>query len=399
VQGQPWHGQLRAYLRFRLGEAEYLIAERTYDAALFAKAADTWYSARELPQPPARVATPDTLGISVTAMLAPMHTEPWAAAAMALDDRARITEPEASQERALAIRREGVEVLLGRLRTRTLLDSIPPEPERRAELAGWLQGMGASLGRLGFDRGDTAMVRLGVRHLQRAAALVGPWTSVAAAGSILHDLGMAQLRNAVLADDGPSLDSALVRLDQAHELRAELPGYTSFVQSGFALARARRLVAWRSDDPREQRRQLGFALLLLESPPSTEVSLGPLDGALLALGRAEVLVDLGCVEREVARFDEAVQALDEVEAAFPRERAPVLATAVDLQRIRIAGQRHATTHSPAEQERWRQVMDRYNLTRGGRTPRRDGLVNESGRRLASGSPRPFDLRYPIPYPF
>jgi len=400
VEGRPWHDQLRAYLRFRRGEAEYLVAERTYDATLYAQAADTWYSARELPQPPARVPLPDTFGIAAARALAPMGTEPWAAAAMALEDRARVCEPVVSLERALAIRREGAAVFLAPLGARSLLDApAPANPEVRRVLAGWRQGMGASLSRLGFELGDSAMVDEGIRHLERAAAMIEPWHDGSATASIVHDLGTACLQRAALVGDGASLDTALVRLGQARDLRGELPGYTSFVHSSLALARARRLVAWRSSDPVEQRVHLAFALELLETPPSDEVSLGAPDRSLLALGRAEVLVDLACVEQDESLLAQAAKALEEVEEVFPRGRAPVLAAAADVQRIRIAGQLHAVTHSHAEMGRARQVADRYYVTPAGRSPRTDALVGAARGMLGSGAPNRFDLRYPIPYPY
>ena len=400
LEGQPWHDQLRAHLRFRAGEAEYLIAERTYDTRLYAQAADTWYSARETPQPPRRVPVPDTLGLSAPGSILPMHTEPWAAAAMALDDLARLSDPEQSHERALGIRREGAALFLAGLGADSLLDAPAPEAlESRQALAGWLQGTGASLAQLGIDRSDAAPVVESVPYLRRAVSLLEVWDSGSAYASVVHDLGTACLYAALLTNDGPLLDSALVRLASARALRAELSGYTSVVQSSRELARARRLAAWRSARPAEQRRQLALALGALGGPDSAEVELGPPDRAVLALGRAEVLVDLACVERRADRLSQAARALDEVESGIPRELAPVIAAQADLQRVRIAGQLHALTGSQAQANKARQVIERIYLGRRGQSPRLRALVGYCGASFGSGPPRRYDLRYPLPQPF
>ena len=267
VERRSWHDEVRAYMRFRLGEAEYLIAERTYDANLYERAAETWYSARELPQPARRVPLPDTLGIAAAQALSPMRTEPWSAAAMALDDLARLRDPEVAHERALAIRRRGRPRLSSRCLAGLAAARVAAAVIRRAfALASWLQGLGASQARPRV-RPERQLVGAGPasRTCAGRSRLVEAWNAGPGFASAEHDLGTAFLQEALLERDPAMLDSALVRLADARQLRADLPGYTSVVYSSRELARALRLAAWRTTDPARQGRQLALALAALET--------------------------------------------------------------------------------------------------------------------------------------
>jgi predicted Ser/Thr protein kinase len=400
VRGQPWHDELRAFLRFRLGEAQYLIAERTYDADLYRAAADTWYSARELPQPPKRVAIPDSSGLTANAVLSVMGTEPWGAAAMALDDMGRIADPEAAHERALRIRREGERVFLGTSGYRSLLEAPSPMPGRdRGATSGWLQGLGASLSDAGFDRGDPAPVLEALTYLRRGASIHDPWDRSSAFASLQHDLGLACLRGALLAGPDSLLDSAFVHLEFARSLRAEIPGYTSVVQSSCELARAHRLAARRSRSAAEQVRHLEAGLGALEPPANGDVTIGDADRALLMLERAAVRIDLWCVRRGGSDLRVATAELDSVSRIFSRDRAPVLAVQADLQRVRIEAQLLAVEGSTVHSERARQILDRVNMTPRGKNSRAGNLAAGCSRSLNGMPPRAYDLTYPMTEPF
>jgi len=399
VANQPWYAQVRSYLRFRLGEAQYLLAERTYDAGLYAQAAATWYTARELPPDAPRLARPDTLGIAANASLTALGGSPWGAAAMAFDDLARLADPLDSHRRALAIRREAI----ARFVPGASPDSLPPPPAMRdlqfaRERAGWLQGFGASRSNVGFMRGDTAEVRAGVRWLRQAAAVPWVWSDGSGYASILHDLGTAFLRLSALTGDPAPLDSAFARLQAARAIRAELPGYTSVVFSNREFARAHRLAAWRTGKPAQARAHLlaAYAALTGATP---DVERGAGDAGMLAVGEAEVLVDLACVERDTSRLVLAARELDRAERALPRERAPVLAVQADLQRVRIEGQWLAITGSTVHRERARQLLDRLGMNARGLTPRDRVLAGGAARAFDADVPRRFALGYPISIPF
>ncbi|MCC6349699.1 MAG: serine/threonine protein kinase [Candidatus Eisenbacteria bacterium] len=400
VARQPWCGQVRGLVQFRLGEAEYLIAERTYDADLYERAAASWSSAGTTLRTVRIAAQPDTLGIVAGQALTPLGTETWKSAAMALDDLARLRDPETAHARALEIRRQGLREFRPGAPPDTLLrQPTPGTSDERSALAGWLQGVGAGLARLGYDRSDSSAALQGLLRLRRAISLVESWLDGAAFASLEHDLGSAYLGSALLTHDHALLDSALVRLADARRLRADLPGYTSVIYSSRELARAHRLAAWWTADPGRQVRHLELALTALEAPGGGDVVLAAQDLALLSIGRAEVLVDLACVERNPARLDQAARALDESDRALTRERAPVIATQEDFQRLRISAQRFAIGGLQGQAIRTRQVLDRLHRNTHGLSPRTRWLATRCSQRLDSGPPRRFDLRYPMAVPF
>lgn len=401
LRGQPYHTELRTQLLFRLGEARYLIAERTYDVAGFEAAARIWLSGREQPQPPPRFPTPDTIGISVHEVLHARGTEPWAAAAMALDDLARLDRAVESHRRALEIRREGSR-LFARANGADSLEQIldPADHDTRNALAGWLQGVGTSQLLDGAARSDLAVAEEGLGLLRRAVRLSDRELDSSAPASRLHDLGQAYLWCALLGSSSAALDSAILRLREANEIRKVLPGYTSVVQSSCELARAFRLRAFRTTSVSAQRALLLEALAELQLQPNAEVRLGPLDQAMLGLYAAEVLVDLGCVERDSSRFREALEGLDRAAQLFPAARAPNLAGQAMIQRLRIEAQQHALTGSNAYLVRANQIISQGNLVQGD-----DGLIRwgrlATEARNAMEGPRcaPYVLTYPIHDPF
>ncbi len=401
LRWQPYHGEVQQHLRFRLGEARYLIAERTYDAAGYEAAAELWLSARELPQPPPRFPTPDTIGISINDVLSPMKTQPWAAAAMALDDLARLDRSDGALARALAIRREGAAVFARGLGATSLLEVREPlQAAERSALAGWLQGLGSSIVMEGASRSDAVAVREGLGYVRRATLTADTQTESSALASRLHDLGAAFLIAGFFEQADSLLDSATVRLRTAREIRMELPGYTSFVQSSRELARALRLRAWRSHDPRVQRSLLLEALSQLSLPPQSEVNLNALDEAFVGLSAGEVLVDLGCVERDSSRFTEALVRLDRASRLLPPSKATTLASRASLQRVRIEGQRYAITGSRAHLVRANQLIDQGSVIQRQSSPQRwMMLVSEAKQAFLQQRARPYALDYPVATPF
>lgn len=138
---------------------------------------------------------------------------------------------------------------------------------------------------------------------------------------------------------------------------------------------------------------------MLDLRSGAEVTLGKPDLALLALARAEVFVDLACVERDTARFTLAERELANAERGLSREQAPALAVEADLQRLRIEAQRLALTGSPLHRERLRQLQDRINMNEAGRHDRFLRLRNLATTDLESRPARPWALDYPVPLPF
>ncbi|MEO5987450.1 MAG: hypothetical protein ABIU54_11695, partial [Candidatus Eisenbacteria bacterium] len=398
---QPYHDEVRAHLRFRLGEARYLIAERTYDSAEYEAAAETWLGARELPQPPRRVPIPDTLGISTHGVILPMGTQPWAAAAMALDDRARLDQSDRSLARALQIRREGAQLFANSVGAKSLLEvPLPASMGIRNMYGSWLQGVGTSLVMDGANRSDARAVREGLGYVRSSALLFDSELESSAQAARVHDLGIAFMWAGLFEQADSLVDSAAVRLRYARKLRMEIPGYTSFVYSSRALARTLRLKAWRSRDRATKHGLFVDALAQLSLPPESEVRLGPLDVALLAMAAAEVLVDLGCVERDSSRFTQAMVQLDRASQLLPPRQAPSLNTWATLQRLRIEGQRFAITGSSVHLVRSMQAIDQGNWIQGEFiSPRWTHLVSAAADALKRQSARAFALDYPVPTPF
>ncbi len=401
LRWQPYHDEVRTHLRFRLGEARYLIAERTYDAAEYEAAAETWLSARELAPVPRRVPIPDTLGISTPEVLASMGTHPWAAAAMALDDMARLDPSDHALSRALEIRREGAQAFATTLGAKSLLElPLPVSMDIRNKYAGWLQGLGASMVMEGANRSDARAVREGLGLVRRSALLFDSEMESSALASRVHDLGAAFMWTGLFEHADSLVDSATVRLRYARELRAGLPGYTSFVYSSRALARALRLQAWRARDRGTQRRLLLDALAQLSPPPGSEVRLGPMDEALIEVAAGEVLVDLGCVERDSSRFSQALEQLDRARRLLPPRKSPSLNLRALLQRLRIEGQRFAITGSGVHQVRSIQLIDQGNLLQQEAVSQR-WIVLVSGAKTSFKlqSARAYALDYPVAAPF
>ena len=398
-RSQPWYPQARAHVTFRLGEALYLIAERTYDAELYRAAAETWYSSRETTRPPVRVAMPDTLGYAAHGSILPTGTEAWGAAGMAWDDLARIAHTEEAHQRAARVREEGVRVFLAPFGASSLLTMrLPERRDERTAMAGWLQGMGASYSNRGFDAGDTVEVREGLAYLRRAAAIREIRGEGSMYASVLHDLGAAFLRTARLTGADSLLDSAFVRLGAARDLRVELPGYTSVVHSSRELAQAHRLAAWWAADSATRERHLRMALRLLQ-PPTGEAELGKADLAVLAIGRSEVLTDLACVRRDTVQIRLAEREIREVWRNLSREQVPRLAIEADLQRIRQCALRFAVTGSQAHMTRIRQILERVSMHADASTARERSLLAVAAGTVGEVEPRKFDLRYPVPEPF
>ena len=401
LRWQPYHDEVQQHLRFRLGEARYLIAERTYDAEGYEAAAQIWLSARELPQPPRRFPTPDTIGISIRDVLSPMETQPWAAAAMALDDLARLDRTDYTLARALAIRREGAALFAHRLGANSLLEVREPVPAAdRNAYSGWLQGLGSSIVMEGAGRSDAVAVREGLGYVRRAALLSDTETESSALASRLHDLGAAFLLAGFFEQADSLIDSATVRLSSAREIRMVLPGYTSFVQSSRELVRTLRLRAWRSHDPRVQRSLLLEALAQLSLPPQSDVKLSALDEAFIGLSAGEVLVDLGCVERDSSRFTEALVQLDRASRLLPPNKATTLASRASLQRVRIEGQRYAITGSRVHLVRAMQLIDQGSLLQRQSIPQRwVMLISGAKDAFLKRAARAYALDYPVATPF
>jgi len=400
TRSRPWAAEALAYVGFRLGEARYLVAERTYDPGLYRAAAETWYACRETSRPTPRVPTPDTLGIIAGGVVLPAGTEAWRASAKAWDELARLADRERAHARAFAVRREGLAVFLGGAGDTSLLSTpLAPQPEWRLALAGWLQGLGASHSNLGFDRGDTAEVRLAIAQLRRAASVPGLRLNDARHASVLHDLGTAFLRGALLEHSAGLLDSSFACLRLARALRLELPGYTSAVLSSCGLARAFRVAAWWAPDSASRDLALRNALDALDPRVHSETRYEPGDLALLALARAEVRVDLGCGRRDPREFERARRDLSFAWSRLPEGRLPVLAAQADEQRLRLALLSLALTGSPSSRARARQVMDRLQMNARGTTARQRRRL-ASAKWISAGSlPRRFDLRVAFPDPF
>jgi hypothetical protein len=276
---------------------------------------------------------------------------------------------------------------------------LPDRHYERMAMAGWLQGVGASRSNRGFDAGDLAEVRDGLSHLRRAAAIREIRGEASMDASVLHDLGTAFLRAARLSGADSLLDSAFVRLGAARDLRLELPGYTSAVQSSRELARAHRLAAWWAADSATRERHLALALGVLQPPSTGEAVLGAADLAFLEMGRSEVLTDLACVRRDTLLLSRAERETQEVWSRVTRESMPALAIQADLLRIRQCAQRLALTGSPAHVTRIRQILDRVNMNARASTSRERGLFGVASQVIGEVEPRRFDLRYPVPEPF
>ena len=398
VKGQPWHAQVSAFQRYREGEARYLIAERGYDPAGYEQAAAAWVASSEH-LPLKRVAMPDTVGI-LASLYGGGPFLGQGAAAMALEDRARLMDRLRSLERAARLRAEGVAAALpgaGDL-------AVDAPGADSTTLARWRAGNGANEVALAVQRGegllvDAASLSHGLELLRRAEAEPSIHEDGSSHASLLHDLGMAHLWTAV-AGDMVHLDSARTILAEARSIRSQMPGYTSVVHSACALADAERLLAWRTLDPVRARGALARAEAALEVRETEDVQLMPMDRAMLDLARASVLVDLGCIERDSSRFSTAWSLLNEVSGRIDDRRAPRLAMEGLLVRFRIEAQRAAIAPAPVHGVRLRSLGDQLvRLESAAGDVRLMIIAGRSRDAIGRIPPAPFALTYPQPVPF
>ncbi len=399
VQRQPWHAQVLAFQRFREGEARYLIAEREYDPVGLERAADVWLSSTLAARSWKRAAMPDTVGF-----LGVLYSEPptlgHGAAAMALEDRARIIDRTATLERAGRIREEGARIALpGIVDLEAATDAVDS-----LSLAHWRGGIGANRVELAVqNRFDATsppdelmsglrLLTLATRHLD----IRGDGSSRAA---LLHEWGMAHLWAAALGA-AAHLDTARLVLGEARMIRSQMPGYSTVVHSACALADAERLAAWNTEDPTVAREALARAEASLDVKERADMRLMPMDRALLELSRAAVLADIACIERDSSRFSDATRILDALSARIDDRRAPRIALQGLLLRYRIDLRLAAIDPAPVFGVRLRSLREQIHrlIPRAGDS-RLERIFADMQASHTSDQAIPYKLHYPQAPPF
>ena len=114
----------------------------------------------------------------------------------------------------------------------------------------------------------------------------------------------------------------------------------------------------------------------------------------------EVLVDLGCDERDSSRFTEALVQLDRANRLLPASKAPSLASRARLQRVRIEGQGYAITGSRVHLVRAIQLIDQGSLMQHQTSTQRwSMLVSGAKDAFMKQAARAYALDYPVATPF
>lgn len=404
VTQEPWQPRVSAFQRFREGEARYLLAERRYDPVGFERAAEAWIASTEtLPLP--RIALPDSVG-HLRMLLEGTAISGLGAAAMALEDRGRLKDRLEMFERASQLRARGVRLQFPRVRQLADLLETPDSLSLTdaVHLAHWRAGIGANEVERAVQHTSGSVTPppgmvLGLRLIERAAAERQTLLDSSSRASILHSLGTARMWAAAFGDTG-SIEPARLALTEARMIRSQMPGYTSVVHSACSLAQVERLEAWLTHDGERARRALRRAAAALEAEETPDVRLMPQDRALLALTKAEVLVDLGCVEQDTARFSQAHVLLDEALHTLDDRKAPRVVMQTMMLLNRITAQRAVIAPAPVNSVRLRSLqnqLDRLNALAG--DARLSWLLDWSHRRIEHGGGRPYALGYPQSSPF
>ncbi len=357
IRWRPYGSATERLALFRMGEAEYLIAERTNDVALYEAASKLWYDSREPRFPVAYPALPDSTALSANYLMLKPPPNTLVSSSMALSDAARLARPAELEARALARAREAERATEAILAT----TSKPLDDESQ----GWLADLGlythARLGvclvAYGDELGSPDTLRAGIAHLRLALVPAPSSAQVPAAASHLHELGAGERRLAALERSKPLLDSAFVHLRRALEMRSMLEGYTSVYLSRLELAQTHRLAARLDSVPGAPARHLAAAEQLLALRPEELAQLGRIDRTRFAIVTQATAIDRVCASRDTSTLAAIDAQLVSIERTLDPGALPLLRLESNAQRMRVAAIRWRLTRDPRDERHALQLTD------------------------------------------